>query len=138
MSRQHAVPSGPQQRPPRSSVWIDPAVSTYLQGEQSGQSGQLEQSSPALSPPVEPTTPIPPRASAQRLRAVHARPRYSYNRRQMNEGSDIAEMPTVPPPATWQYDSQEYIAESSLPALSLIVDAPTRPQTLPPETPPHG
>src|SRR5581483_1761158 len=40
VSRQHAGQA--PRRPPRSSVWIDPAVSTYLQGESVE---QLEQSS---------------------------------------------------------------------------------------------
>lgn len=138
MSRQHAVPSRSRHRTPKSAVWIDPAVSTYLQGE------QIEQSSPTLSPPVEPTTPIPPRASAQRLRAVNVRLRYSYIRVQESEESDLADVPTVPPPTTWQYDSQAYAAESSVSTLSLIVDTPTHPQTptpvMPtmPDTPPHG
>ena len=141
MSRQHAVPAQPRQRTPRSSVWIDPAVSTYLQGD------EIEQSSPALSPPVEPASPIPQRASAHRLRAVNVRPRYSYNRVQVSEESDLADVPTVPPPTTWQYESQAYMAESSLSNVSLIVDTPTQPQTpspavraVPsmPETPPQG
>ncbi|MEO8970943.1 MAG: hypothetical protein ABI406_04990 [Ktedonobacteraceae bacterium] len=146
MSRQHAVPSQPRQRArtPRSSVWIDPAVSTYLQGE------QIEQSSPSLSPPVEPAKPIPQRASAQRLHAVNVRPRYAYNRIQVSEEGregDPADIPTLPPPTTWEYESQEYTAESSLSTLSLIVDAPTHPRTptpdIPvtptaPDTPPHG
>ncbi|HLJ35958.1 MAG TPA: hypothetical protein VKU38_20030 [Ktedonobacteraceae bacterium] len=93
-----------------------------------------------------PTTPVPPRASAPRVRAVQVRPRYSYNRTQISEESDPAEVPTQPPPATWQYDSQEYTAESSLSSLSLIVDTPTNPCGIPappvipvaPDTPPHG
>jgi len=144
MSRQHAAPSRSRHRSPKSAVWIDPAVSTYLQGE------QIEQSSPSLSPPVEPPTPIPPRASAQRLRAVKVRPRYAYSRVRESEESDLADVPTVPPPTMWQYDSQAYTAESSVSTLSLIVDTPTRPETptpnrsdrpvMPtmPETPPHG
>lgn len=138
MSRQHAQPT--QHRTLRSSVWIDPAVSTYLQGEQIA---QIEQSSPTLSPRVEPTTPIPPRASAQRVRAVNVRPRYSYARTQVSEESDATDVPTQPPPATWEYDSEAYTAESSLSSLSLIVDTPTNPRgTLAPldtlDTPPHG
>lgn len=144
MSRQHARKAQP--RTPRSSVWIDPAVSTYLKGEQIE---QIEQSSPALSQRVEPTTPIPPRASAQRIRAVQVRPRYPYNRTQVGEESDAADVPTQPPPAAWQYDSEAYTAESSLSSLSLIVDTPTNPRGIPtpptmpdmpatPDTPPHG
>ena len=143
MSRQHAVPAHPRHRAPKSSVWIDPAVSTYLQGE------QIAQSSPPVNPQVEPTTPttpVPPRASAPRVRAVRVRPRYSYNRTQVSEENDPADIPTQPPPATWQYDSQEYTAESSLSSLSLIVDTPTNPRGIPappdtpvsPDTPPHG
>ncbi len=132
MSRQHSGQA--QHRTPRSSVWIDPAVSTYLQGE------QIEQSSPALSQRVEPTTPIPPRASAQRVRVVNVRPRYPYARTQVSEESDAADVPTLPPPATWEYDAENYIAESSLSSLSLFVDTPTNPQGIPTplDTPPHG
>ncbi|MHB8599264.1 MAG: hypothetical protein ACYDER_20935 [Ktedonobacteraceae bacterium] len=138
MSRQHSRQA--QHRIPRSSVWIDPAVSTYLQGEQLK---QIEQSSPALSPRVEPTTPIPARASAQRIRAVNVRPRYPYARTQVSEESDPVDIPTLPPPATWEYDSTAYTAESSLSSLSLIVDTPTNPRdTLTPldtlDTPPYG
>ncbi len=135
MSRQHSGQA--QHRTPRSSVWIDPAVSTYLQGEQVK---QIAQSSPALSQRVEPTTPIPPRASAQRIRAVNVRPRYPYARTQESEESDPADIPTLPPPATWEYDSEAYAAESSLSSLSLIVDTPTNPRCTPAplDTPPHG
>ncbi len=75
-----------------------------------------------------PTSPIPPRASAQRLHAVKVRPRYSYSRTPESDESDPTRIPTLPPPTTWQYESQEFTAESSLSSLSLIVDTPTHPQ----------
>jgi len=119
MSRQHALP--PRHQAPKSSVWIDPTVSTYLQGEQPVPGR-------AITSLAEPTTPIPPRASAQRLRAVRVRPRYSYARTPESDESDLTRIPTLPPPTTWQYESQDSTAESSLSSLSLIVDAPTHPQ----------
>ena len=93
-----------------------------------------------------PTTPIPPRASAQRIRAVNVRPRYPYARTQVSEEDDPTDIPTQPPPATWEYDSEAYTAESSLSSLSLIVDTPTNPCGIPApldtlenrDTPPHG
>ncbi len=142
MSRQHATPSRPRPaQSARSSVWIDPTVSTYLQGEQTAQPSQA---SPAQ---VAPATPIPPRASAQRLKAVRVRPRYSYTRPLESMEDDPACIPTLPPPTTWQYESQAYSAESSLSSLSLIVDEPTNPLSDIPhtlnarnaqDTPPHG
>ena len=141
-SRQHAQPSQPSQprrRKAGSSVWIDPAVSTYLQHE------NIAQPAPATDQQGGPATPIPPRASAHRMHAVQVRPRYSYNRVEVDENLDPAEIPTLPPPATWQYDSREYTAESSLSSLSLIVDMPTNPCGIPAppapslaDTPPHG
>jgi hypothetical protein len=123
ISRQHAQPSRPRHQAPKSSVWIDPTVSTYLQGDQPLPGH--DQSNPRSQ--GEPTTPIPPRASAQRLHAVRVHPRYSYTRTPESDESDPTRIPTLPPPTTWQYESQDFTAESSLSSLSLIVDTPTHP-----------
>ena len=147
MPRQHAQPPQPRHQAPKSSVWIDPTVSTYLQGEQPGQpvSGHDQlmagRDKSGLYTQGEPKTPIPPRASAQRLHAVRVRPRYSYTRPPESDESDLTRIPTLAPPATWQYESQDFTAESSLSSLSLIVDAPTHPQAEIPgtrNTPPPG
>ena len=162
VSRQHAQPSQQSQSaqytaqtrrptPVRQqspvSVWVDSTISAYP---------QEKQPFPTMQGSDEPATPVPPRASAPRARAVKVRPRYPYTRIQPLEDDDLSRLPTMPPPTTWEYESHEYTAESSLSSLSLIVDTPTRPhiegpdaankqdaptvQPIPyvPETPPHG
>ena len=142
VQRQRHLPSQADQRPPQSSpsVWIDPAVSTFLF---EGQSGQVDYTQNILQPRSKhrpknthsissspgrgPVTPIPPRASAQRSNNVSkgkVRLKYVGTHAQFEQQeSDISRIPTYPQPAVWQYDSPDFEIESSLPALSLIVDA---------------
>ena len=136
-------PTPVQQQSP-VSVWVDSTIAAYPQEKPPLPVPQVPQV------PDEPTNPVPPRASAPRARAVKVRPRYHYTRIQPLEDDDLSRLPTMPPPTTWEYESHEYTAESSLSSLSLIVDTPTRPriegpdaptvQPMPyvPETPPHG
>ncbi|QBD81897.1 hypothetical protein EPA93_40355 [Ktedonosporobacter rubrisoli] len=62
---------------------------------------------------------IPPRTSALPPGSVTVRPRYRGVDPALDE-YDIAQIPTRPEPVMWQYESSDYIAESSLPALSLV------------------
>jgi hypothetical protein len=142
VQRQRHLSSQADQRPSQNSpsVWIDPAVSAFLF---EGQSGQVDYTQSILqprskhrpkkphsissSPGKGPITPIPPRASAQRSNYVSkgkVRPKYvgTYAQLEQQE-SDISRIPTYPQPAVWQYESPDFEIESSLPALSLIVDA---------------
>ena len=119
ISRQHA--QSPQHQASNPSGWVDTTASTYLQGEQ-----PLPPSSAVPASLGEPASPIPPRASAQHT--VKVRPRYSYARTPESDESDLTRIPTLPSPTTWQYESQDFTAESSLSSLSLIVDAPTHPE----------
>lgn len=138
IQRQHHVSeiSPVQHQPVGSSVWIDPAVSAYLAGTLHGNvkaehSPSLLQAAPKTRP-LNPPTPIPPRASAQRPNAVKVRPKYSRTHTlplQQEEG-DLSRVPTLPPPTMWQYESPHFEAESSLSSLSLVNETPTQPQPL--------
>src|SRR5580700_8431346 len=98
-----------KRRPPASSsVWIDPAVSAFL-GELIGEEHTQ--------------TPIPARASAQP--EVTVRPKYSYIQPESFRENDLTRIPTMPPPNSWQYESPDFQAESSLSSLSLVRQAPT-------------
>ncbi len=133
-----------------SSVWIDPALSPYF-SRKTDEQNQSEVSflehplqHPAQSAPLlparaslnlpepnsarrrNPTTPIPPRASAQPVSSITVRPRYSRASIYPAPESDIARMPTLPP-TMWEYESSDFQAGSSLSSLSLVVDAPTIP-----------
>src|SRR5579863_10478057 len=137
IQRQHHVSeaSPVQRQPVGSSVWIDPTVSAYLAGALQG-SAQLEhspslQSAAPKTRPLNPPTPIPPRASAQHPNAVKVRPKYSRTHTQpIQEEEDLTRIPTLPPPTMWQYDSAQFEAESSLSSLSLVIDTPTQPETI--------
>ncbi len=122
-----------------SSVWIDPAVSSYLGSGQdveppiypvtSADSNRTNrQSSRKLHP--NPLTPLPSRASAQPSSHVKVRPKYGRSAPlpSSEEESDLSRSPTLPQPTMWQYETPDFEIESSLPTLSLIVDAPTHPQ----------
>jgi hypothetical protein len=78
-----------------------------------------------------PTTPIPARASAQR---VQSRPGAASHRRR-DESSSTTPAPTAVPAQKgggWQHDSPSYEAASSLSALSLIIsETPTAPPRAP-------
>ncbi len=126
------------------SVWIDPAVATYLLEDQKRQvdytpgimrprSRHQPKKPPSISstPTRRPVTPIPPRASARRSDNVKVRPKYHGSRAQLikQQESDITRIPTYPQPTMWQFESSDFEIESSLPALSLIVDAPTLPES---------
>ena len=95
---------------PRASVWIDPLAQQNISASYSR---KKQQSIP------NPQTPIPARASAvQGSRPVKVRPRYGRSQRQP-QTDDITRMQTLPPPTMWQYELQDYEAESSLRSLSL-------------------
>ena len=135
-----------------SSVWIDPALSPYFSRKAEEQNAnrssflehplhhpaQAAPSLPAHAPQKQPgtdnarrrnpTTPIPPRASAQPPGNITVRPRYSRNYIYPAPESDITRMPTLPPPTMWEYESPDFQAGSSLSSLSLVVDAPTMPE----------
>src|SRR6266516_1128324 len=126
------------------SVWIDPAVATYLLEDQKRQvdytpgimrprSRHQPKKPPSISstPTRRPVTPIPPRASARRSDNVKVRPKYHGSRAQLikQQESDITRIPTYPQTTMWQFESSDFEIESSLPALSLIVDAPTLPES---------
>jgi len=134
-----------------SSVWIDPALSLYFSRKAEEQNpnrtsflehplhhpAQTAPSLPAHAPQKQPgadnarrrnpTTPVPPRASAQPPGNITVRPRYSRGYTYPAPASDITRMPTLPPPTMWEYESPDFQAGSSLSALSLVVDAPTIP-----------
>ena len=129
IQRQHRtgqlVPTSNRRQPSGSSVWIDPTVSTYLGNN------ERQEYSPSLVPPTPKKSgvgthhPIPQRASAQppHPQPVKVRPKYArvqplYDQQDNN----AAHTPTAPPPM-WQYDSPQFEVESSLPSLSLVVDA---------------
>jgi hypothetical protein len=63
-------------------------------------------------------TPIPPRASAHPEAVVKLQPRYARAYR-VSVDDDMSQLPTTPP-VMWQYETAEYVAESSLAALSLL------------------
>lgn len=69
-------------------------------------------------------TPIPARASAHPEAVVKALPRYSRAYR-ASADVDIAELPTPPSPVMWQYETSQYVAESSLSSLSLFTPRQT-------------
>ena len=142
VQRQHQLTSQSDQQPPQGvpSIWIDPAVSTFLLNDQKRQVDyapgilrprsrhQPKKPQSISSPPARgPVTPIPPRASAQRSNNVKVRPKYLGSGAQVNQQqeNDITRIPTYTPLTMWQYESSDFEIESSLPALSLLVDAPT-------------
>lgn len=137
IQRQHLVSdvSSVQRQPVGSSVWIDPAVSAYLAGALKGNvkaehSPSLQSTAPKTRP-LNPPTPIPPRASAQHPNAVKVRPKYSRTHTQpIQEEEDLSRIPTLPPPTMWQYESSQFEAESSLSSLSLVIETPTQPQPI--------
>lgn len=123
----------------RSSVWIDPALSPYFsrkaEEQNADRSSFLEhplhhpaQPGPDNARHRNPTTPIPPRASAQPPGSITVRPRYSRGYTSPAPESDITRMPTLPPPTMWEYESPDFQAGSSLSSLSLVVEAPTIPE----------
>ncbi|MEO8953788.1 MAG: hypothetical protein ABI396_00020, partial [Ktedonobacteraceae bacterium] len=137
IQRQHHVNeiSPVQRQPVGSSVWIDPAVSAYLAGALTGNA--KAEHSPSLlhaapkTRPLNPPTPIPPRASAQRPNAVKVRPKYSRTHTlPLQEEGDLSRIPTLPPPTMWQYESPQFEAESSLSCLSVVIETPTHPQPI--------
>lgn len=139
--QRHLTPPVDQQTLPAQggpSVWIDPAISPFLLD---GQSGQVDYTQGILQPRAQqprkpqsisssatkgPVTPIPARASAQQQNNVKVRPKY-YAIQQQDR--DITRIPTYPQPTMWQYESPDFEVESSLATLSLIVDAPTHPES---------
>lgn len=142
VQRQHRLTPQPDQQSSQGvpSVWIDPAVSTFLLDDQKRQAdytpGILQPRSrhqpkkpQSISPSSArgPVTPIPPRASARRSNNIKVRPKYLSPGAQVNQHqeSDITRIPTYTPPTMWQYESSDFEIESSLPALSLLEDAPT-------------
>lgn len=145
IQRQHRMgqPATPANRrqPTGSSVWIDPTVSAYLG------SNEPREYSPSPVQPVSPLSPMPPvppaqkkpiggtahpipqRASAQ---PVKVRPKYVRTSSQLeSQDNDVTRIPTLPPPSMWQYESSQFEAESSLPSLSLVVDADVAPDVTP-------
>jgi hypothetical protein len=146
VQRQQHLPSPAEQQPSLEegpSVWIDPAVSAFLVN---GRAGQLEYTQRIMprsrhypnKPPFVssshnkgPVTPIPPRASALHANTVKVRPKYPGSHAQFNQQQerDITRIPTYPHPTMWQYESPDFEIESSLSTLSLMVDAPTLPES---------
>ncbi|HLI90885.1 MAG TPA: hypothetical protein VKV37_19505 [Ktedonobacteraceae bacterium] len=75
-----------------------------------------------------PTTPVPRRASALPPGAIRVRPRYPRNQTAPVD-NDITRIPTLPQTTLWQYESDDYEAESSLASLSLVVSETPRRST---------
>ncbi len=140
--------------PAGSSVWIDPAVYEYPppspEGEPSQGKQQIEERYlgilPQPKPQRNPLTPIPARASAQPANAAPGSvviPNRG-SKGQKNSTADKAKQRQAPirsgaessKPANtqrtspvWQHESPNFQAESSLPALSLLVsEMPTQPE----------
>lgn len=122
-----------------SSVWIDPVVqqnvfAAYIEHEPRPLASVVEESHPRPLEysPVSDKLPsefahathsaIPPRASSQRSGLGKVRPRYTRVTAKLPEPEedDVTRIPTLPPPALWQYSSPGFAAESSLSSLSLI------------------
>lgn len=121
---------GSLDRRSHSSVWIDPVVqqniaASYLvrdtntTGENLSESREAAQPKPTKPLSYQPSTPLPPRASAQPQHTIKVRPRYS-RMYTVPEESDITRIPTMPQPTMWQYETPDYNVESSLSSLSLI------------------
>lgn len=70
------------------------------------------------------STPIPSRASAHPEAIVKGQPRYPRTY-QASVDDGISRHPTTPPPVMWQYETAEYVAESSLASLSLVKQCQT-------------
>jgi hypothetical protein len=147
VQRQQHLPSPAEQQTfleeEGPSVWIDPVVSAFLVN---GRGGQLDHTKRIIprsrhypgKPPAGssshnkgPVTPIPPRASAQHANNVNVRPKYAGSHAQFNQQqeSDITRIPTSPQPTMWQFESPDFEIESSLSTLSLMLDAPTLPES---------
>lgn len=90
----------------RASVWIDPPVQRNISA--SPRSLKEQRVIP------NPRTPIPARASAHPTRK-QGKARYS-----IPQQSDVTRIPTTPPTSPlWQDEAQDFVAESSVDALSL-------------------
>jgi hypothetical protein len=75
-----------------------------------------------------PTTPIPRRASALPPGTIRVRPRYPRSYTPPGD-EDITRIPTSPQTTLWQYESDDYEAESSLASLSLVASEMPRRST---------
>jgi len=125
--------------PATSAVWIDPAMHgyQYVMPHQSGGRPGRERIVPSTPQPrrqPDPTTPIPPRASSHPAQPGTTR-RFPASQYFANEGEQHhrttgnlkGPVPAASP--IWQYESPDYEAAGSLPALSMFVpEAPTQPQ----------
>src|SRR6266567_347 len=122
-----------------SAVWIDPTMHgyQYVMPHQSGGQPGRERVVPSAPQPrrqPDPTTPIPPRASAHPAQPGTTRrfpaSRYFANGGEQHHrttGNLKGPVPAASP--VWQYESSDYEAAGSLPALSMFVpEAPTQPQ----------
>ena len=67
------------------------------------------------------STPIPPRTAAHPEAVVKIRPRFPRMYEESLKDDDISRHPTAPPPIMWQYETPDYVAESSVPSLSLFM-----------------
>jgi hypothetical protein len=126
-----------------SSVWIDPSVSAFLGGHvvdaglpipPAGISHSKKVSPSPIElgprkPQPNPITPIPP--SAQPPNNVQVQPKYTRSDPRSKKKGDVTSLPIVPPQPMWQYESPSFEVESSLSALSLVIDAPTHPEPTP-------
>jgi hypothetical protein len=140
--------------PEGSSVWIDPAVYEYpppsLEGEPSQDKQPIEGRYLGILPQPKrqrnPLTPIPARASAQPVNAapgsVVMPNRVGKGQKNSTAGKTKQQQDPIHSGAesstpvntqrtspVWQYESSNFQAESSLPALSLLVsETPTQPE----------
>lgn len=140
--------------PEGSSVWIDPAVYEYplpsAEGESSQDKQQIEGRYLGILPQPKqqhnPLTPIPARASAQPANAapgsVVMPNRAGKGQKNSTAGKTKQRQDLIHPGAesstlvntqttspVWQHESPNFQAESSLPALSLLVsETPTQPE----------
>jgi hypothetical protein len=144
--------------PTGSSVWIDPAIYGYPLSSSQRQSSQATQQPGVRDPRLSsqprrqpnPITPIPPRASAQPANAApgsivmanrgdtHKKSAIFgkvQQRKEEHRGSSSTQGGISAPvdgqknATVWEYESSNFQAASSLPALSLLIsEAPTEPE----------
>ena len=137
--------------PTGTSVWIDPAVYGFPHSSSQRQSHEIRRrysrELPRARGHPDPITPIPQRASAQAANAAQGSiVKQSKIQKKTNSGLDKqrrvghrdapntafeSSVPVETPEnvTVWEYETPDYQAPSSLPALSLLIsDEPTQPE----------
>jgi hypothetical protein len=133
--------------PTGTSVWIDPAVYEFPYSSSQGQSHETRRryarELPRARGRPDPITPIPQRASAQSANATQGSiVKQSKSQKKTNYGLDkqrrgapnrafesSAQVEAPENLTVWEYETPDFQASSSLPALSLLIsDEPTQPE----------